>query len=87
MSWVQMLTILPCLLPDATLLHLDACAVDEAAHQITRAVRSTQATAPCPLCTTQERRITRTDGFFPLCFLQHAVHHLCYDGVAHQHRG
>jgi transposase len=40
------------LLPDATLLRLEACALDDATSQITLAVRSTQASAPCPVCTT-----------------------------------
>ena len=50
-------TVLSRLLPDAARLHLDACEVDEAALQITLAVHSTQATAPCPLCTIPARRI------------------------------
>jgi hypothetical protein len=45
------------LLPDATALHLDACMLDNAASLITLRVRSTQATAPCPLCTTPARRL------------------------------
>jgi transposase len=45
------------LLPGATLLHLEACAIDDATAQITLHVRSTQATAPCPLCTTPAHRI------------------------------
>jgi transposase len=45
------------LLPDPTTLRLEACAVDDAAAQITLRVRSTQATAPCPLCTTPAQRI------------------------------
>jgi transposase len=45
------------LLPDATALHLDACTLDNAATRITLRVRSTQATAPCPLCTTPARRL------------------------------
>jgi transposase len=45
------------LLPDATRLRLEACAVDDAAAQITLRVRSTQATAPCPLCTTPAQHI------------------------------
>jgi len=45
------------LLPDATALQLDACALDNAATRITLRVRSTQATARCPLCTTRARRI------------------------------
>jgi len=38
-------------------LHLDACTLDNAATRITLRVRSTQATAPCPLCTTPARRL------------------------------
>ena len=45
------------LVPDATMLYLEACEVDEAAVQITLRVRATQATAPCPLCATPARRI------------------------------
>jgi transposase len=45
------------LFPDASLLRLEACYVDDAAAQITLLVRSTQATVPCPLCTTPARRI------------------------------
>ena len=49
-------TILARLLPDATLLHLEACAIDDATRQITLTVCSTQATAFCPLCATPARR-------------------------------
>jgi transposase len=45
------------LLPDATLLHIEACEVDETAVQITLRVQSTQISAPCPLCATPARRI------------------------------
>jgi transposase len=45
------------LFPDATLLHLEACEVDETAAQITLRVQSTQPSAPCPLCATLARRI------------------------------
>jgi transposase len=45
------------LLPDAILLRLEACAIDDATAQITLHVRSTQATALCPLCTTPAHRI------------------------------
>ena len=45
------------LLPDATLLHLEVCEVDETAAQITLRVQSTQISAPCPLCATPARRI------------------------------
>jgi transposase len=45
------------LLPDATTLRLEAYAVNDTTAQITLAVRSTQATAPCPLCATPARHI------------------------------
>src|SRR5712691_7064622 len=45
------------LFPDATLLHLEACEVDETAAQLTLRVQSTQTSAPCPLCATPARRI------------------------------
>jgi transposase len=45
------------LLPDATLLHIEAYEVDETAAQITLRVQSTQSSAPCPLCATPSRRI------------------------------
>src|SRR3989449_5655722 len=45
------------LLPDATLLHIEACEVDDTAAQITLRVQSTQPSAPCPLCATPARRI------------------------------
>jgi transposase len=45
------------LLPDATLLRLEACDVDATAAQITLRVQSTQTRAPCPLCATPARRI------------------------------
>ena len=38
-------------------MQLDACTLDHAATRITLRVRSTQATARCPLCTTRARRI------------------------------
>ena len=38
-------------------MHLDACTLDNAATLITLRVRSTRATARCPLCTTRARRI------------------------------
>src|SRR5262249_49224785 len=50
-------TVLARLLPDTTMLRLDACYVDDTTAQITLRVRSTQATVPCPLCTTPARRI------------------------------
>jgi transposase len=50
-------TVLAHLLPDATRLRLTAWHVDDTTAQITLAVRSTQATVPCPLCTTPAQRI------------------------------
>jgi hypothetical protein len=45
------------LLPDATTLRLEAWDVDDTTAQITLRVRSTQTSAPCPLCATPARRI------------------------------
>jgi transposase len=45
------------LLPDATVLRLEACEVDDITAQITLRVQSTQTSAPCPLCATPARRI------------------------------
>ena len=45
------------MLPDATTLRLEACAVDDTTAQITLRVQSTQTRAPCPLCATPARRI------------------------------
>jgi len=45
------------LLPDATRLRFEACDVDDTTAQITLRVRSTQTSAPCPLCATPARRI------------------------------
>src|SRR2546430_5368911 len=45
------------LLPDATLLHMEACEVDDTAAQIILRVQSTQISAPCPRCATPARRI------------------------------
>src|SRR5205807_4683872 len=50
-------TVLACLVPDAMLLRLEAWSVDDTTTQITLRVRSTQATAPCPLCTTPAHHI------------------------------
>jgi hypothetical protein len=50
-------TVLACLLPDASLLCLEACALDDATAQITLRVHSIQTRVPCPLCTTPARRI------------------------------
>ena len=45
------------LVPDATALRLQACAIDDAAAQITLRVRSTQTSVPCPLCTVPAHHI------------------------------
>ena len=45
------------LLPDATLLHLEAYEIDDTTAQITLRVQATQTRAPCPLCATPARRI------------------------------
>ena len=45
------------MLPDATTLRIEACAVNDTMAQITLRVRSTQTSAPCPLCATPTRRI------------------------------
>src|SRR5215510_5081281 len=50
-------TVLTRLLPDATLLRLEACDVDDTTAQITLRVQATQTNAPCPLCATPARRI------------------------------
>jgi len=44
------------LFPDATLLPIEACEVDETAVQLTLRVQSTQISAPWPLCATPARR-------------------------------
>jgi transposase len=50
------------LLPDATALRLEACAMDDTTAQITLRVQSTQTSAPCPLCATPARRIHSAYG-------------------------
>jgi len=45
------------LLPDATVLRLEACEMDDTTAQITLRVQSTQTRAPCPLCATPAQRI------------------------------
>ena len=55
-------TVLTRLLPDATMLRLEACDVDDTTAQITLRVQSTQTHAPCPLCTTPARRLHSDDG-------------------------
>ena len=49
-------------LPDATVLRLEACEVDAITAQITLRVQSTQTRAPCPLCATPARRLHRDYG-------------------------
>ena len=55
-------TVLTRLLPDATRLRLEACAVDDTTAQITLRVQSTQTRASCPLCATPARRIHSAYG-------------------------
>ena len=50
-------TVFARLLPDATVLRLEACEIDDTTAQITLRVQSTQTRAPCPLCATPARRI------------------------------
>ena len=50
------------LLPDATVLRLKACEIDDTTAQITLRVQATQTRAPCPLCATPARRIHRDYG-------------------------
>ena len=50
-------TVLARLLPDGTVLRLEACEVDDTTAQITLRVRAMQTSAPCPLCATPARRI------------------------------
>jgi transposase len=50
------------LLPDATVLRLEACEMDDTTAQINLRVQSTQTSAPCPLCATPARRIHRDYG-------------------------
>ena len=45
------------MLPDATLLRLEACDVNDTTAQITLRVQATPTSAPCPLCATPARRI------------------------------
>jgi transposase len=50
-------TVLARLLPDATVLRLEACEVDDSTAQIILRVRAMQTSASCPLCATPARRI------------------------------
>jgi transposase len=50
------------LLPDATVLRLEACEMDDTTAQITLRVQATQTSALCPLCATPARRIHSDDG-------------------------
>jgi transposase len=45
------------LLPDATVLRLTACEIDDTTAPITLRVQATPTRAPCPLCATPARRI------------------------------
>jgi hypothetical protein len=45
------------LLPDATVLRLKTCEIDDTTAQITLRVQATQTRAPCPLCATPALRI------------------------------
>jgi transposase len=64
------------LLPDATTLRLEACAVDDTTTQITLRVRSTQTSAPCPLCATPARRL-HSDYERTLADLPSAQYRVC----------
>jgi transposase len=50
-------TLLTCLLPYASLLHLDTWRADETATQLTLQVTSTQVLVYCPVCRLPTRRI------------------------------
>jgi transposase len=50
-------TILARLFPDATVLRLAACEMDDTPAQLPLRVQSTQTSAPCPLCATPARRL------------------------------
>jgi transposase len=50
------------LLPEATVLRLAACEMDDTTAPITLRVQATQTRAPCPLCATPARRIHRDYG-------------------------
>src|ERR671938_714429 len=69
-------TVLTRLLPDATTLRLEACAVDATTAQITLRVQSTQTNAPCPLCATPARRI-HSDYGRTLAYLPWAQYRVC----------
>jgi len=64
------------LLPDATLLRLEACDVDDTTAQIILRVQSTQTRAPCPLCATPARRI-HSDYGRTLADLSWAQYRVC----------
>jgi transposase len=64
------------LLPDATLLRLEACDVDDTTAQITLRVRSPQTSAPCPLCAPPARRI-HSDYERPRADLPWAQYRVC----------
>ena len=61
-------TVLARLLPDAMLLRLQACSVDDTTAQVALHVRSTPVMAPCPLCTTPAQRIhSHYERTLPIC--------------------
>src|SRR4029434_1591754 len=51
------MSVLARLLPDATLLRLEACEIDDTTAQITLRVCARQTSVPCALCTTPTQRI------------------------------
>src|SRR5262249_37633627 len=69
-------TVLTRLLPDATTLRLEACAMDDTTAQITLRVQSTQTSASCPLCATPARRI-HSDYARTLADLPWAQYRVC----------
>jgi transposase len=64
------------LLPDATVLRLEACEMDDTTAQITLRVQSTQTSAPCPLCAIPARRI-HSDYGRTLADLPWATYRVC----------
>lgn len=62
--------ILARLVPDATLLHLDAWTIDATTARITLPVRSTQRSVPCPLRMTPAQRVHMCSGSF-----DYRIHH------------
>ena len=64
------------MLPDATLLRLEACDVNDTTAQITLRVQATPTSAPCPLCATPARRI-HSDYGRTLADLPWAQYRIC----------